>query len=963
MANFTETELESAVTKFVKEDVNTERTDLGPLSTSYTFSEARELVASTLVFDPSAIFYLLSLAANRVNQDVIQALDYLDDIIIAIDEVGGDTTTVTQTSLLEDAAAALIEVERTIEDRNAIAARPFDRYTQALDVFTNNSLTPNVRRLGPGFPDTYEIVRPPQQAQSSIKTNIAELRDLHVVLLAEASQLTEALSEFLEANLPLASIQNTVPKVRNDLRSIKSAFDAATRDGAIEITRDAFLSIQAGRAVITNLTSISDPREARMASSATSSDRAEASYPCSSSTPAEVSSEKGAPFYLTDTTNLAYVKVDGSVVQVATIDVPERGILVGYVGETFDIHDAGAAEMTSGSAGPYTVPASPDNVFDVYVDGVGYRATLTSGSRTAAQVAAEVNAATLIAGGPGTFDDVATASDDAGSLKLSHDTAGENTLILGDAAALNVALGFTNEQEAVGQDANNELRLVTQDSVSTTVSLTNGLARTAAQGAAGSSASPYFEGGTETLETDSGTIEVVTITSSVFGEDSQLKIESLTATQESAVETLGFSEGQEDRGEYASLRSIKNALDTVSGIEVELTEETLQSGNGGTAVDDGGSPKLRLPWGTITASPTDSDTLRITNGANIGWYLISAVSLGGAYDEITVTRPFPVMTGVEAQNQQWELHRDRFTIRSLSMDVDSQIEVEDGVDSGHVYLGLPTAPVIGSVSGVKIKEGTKLLNFTREDVVAGDILTFSGPTYTTEHTVTAVTYDGYQVEVTPEVPGDLSGHEYTVEGSGARAYDQFIQQLLDWFTDVLEPSRYTTNILELERTLNPLLVNKNPSAALIGTARTAANNLRNVYSQTSPYLGLTEILAGFTTLVVPRIDALLDMLRERGLDRAHDLLLLGEFTEFFSAGKDGSSYGGNLLEKMRSIAQNDVPQGRGTEFENADDRLLGSYAGTDSEYDFSDQDDETGIPEIDDVPDLDEDADVVNRSL
>ena len=90
MANFTSAELSAAVTKFVREDVKTERTDLGPLSTDYTFSEVREFVASTLVFDPSAIFYLLSLAANRVNQDVIQALEYLDDVIVAIEEVGGD---------------------------------------------------------------------------------------------------------------------------------------------------------------------------------------------------------------------------------------------------------------------------------------------------------------------------------------------------------------------------------------------------------------------------------------------------------------------------------------------------------------------------------------------------------------------------------------------------------------------------------------------------------------------------------------------------------------------------------------------------------------------------------------------------------------------------------------------------------------------------------------------------------
>ena len=96
MANFTDAELEAYVSQYVRADVKTDRTALGPLDTDYTFAEARELAASTLVFNPSAIFYLLSLSANRVNQDVIQALDYLDDIIVAIGEVGRDTVEVSR---------------------------------------------------------------------------------------------------------------------------------------------------------------------------------------------------------------------------------------------------------------------------------------------------------------------------------------------------------------------------------------------------------------------------------------------------------------------------------------------------------------------------------------------------------------------------------------------------------------------------------------------------------------------------------------------------------------------------------------------------------------------------------------------------------------------------------------------------------------------------------------------------
>jgi hypothetical protein len=693
-----------------------------------------------------------------------------------------------------------------------------------------------------------------------------------------------------------------------------------------------------------------------MKSTATSSDRATAYSPSSESTPAEVTTSRSAPYFINPSTNEIKIEANGGSEQVATLPIPDRATISGSVDETYDIHDISTAEMTSGSAGPYTVPAVPNNVFEIYVDGVGYSAVLTSGSRTAAQIAPEINAATRIDGSSGTFNDEGTASDDAGSLKLVHDTAGDHNLRLGDASTLNVALGFTNEQLAEGEEANNELRFITQDIVVEVVSLTNGAARTAAQVAADIATSAYFEATAETVTTTTGTITVPKITSVAYSEGSHVKVASLTTKQEEAVKTLGFFEDQEDRGDYLKLDELETAISALTGLETDISRTVLQSGNGGTAVLDGGFFKLRLPSGTITATPVAYvDVLRIENGENLGWYPITAVSLGGAFDELTVQRPFPAVTGAEALNQEWKIHRDLLIITSTDTTKTSKLKVNAG--SANSNVGLTAQTYLGTVSGVRIKDGSKFLNFTREDVVAGDKLTLEGPTYTTEHTVTDVTNDGYQIEVTPEVKGDLAAHEYKVEGEGALAYETFSLALASWFTDTLEPSKYEEDILELERTLNPLLVNKNPSAALIGTADTAANNLRTVYST------LEDVLEQFTTSAVARIDALLNMLQERGLDRAHELLLLGEFEEFFGATKDESSYGGNLLEKMRAIAQNDVPQGRSIDEDNVDDRLTGSHDETDADFDFSDQDDESGVPEIDDVPDLDEDDDVLNRSL
>lgn len=955
MANFTSTELEAAVSRYVRSTVKTERTALGPLDVRYSFDEVREFVASTLVFDPSSVFYLLSLAANRVNQDQAQATSYLTDIITGIGEVGRDTTVVTQTSLLEDAAAALLDVERTIRDNSAIAAKPFSRYSQALDSFTAKSLTPNVRRSGSGFPDVYEIVRPPQQAQTAIRAAVAELRDLHVALLAEVRQLAAAFSEFMAANLPLIAIQRSIPLVRQDLRTLKGSFDKATRDGAIEQTRDAFLALQAGKAVVTNLTSISDPSEARMSSTGTSADRAAAASPSATATPAQVLTTLSAPYFVTPTSNELRLELNGGPEQIFTLSVPDPAFVLGSVDEPYDIHGASAAVLNASFVGPYTVPAAPDNLFSLYVDGVGYGVTLTAGSRTAAQLAAEINVAPRLDGLSGLLGSVATASDAAGGLQIEHDTVGAHTLALGSQPTLNTALGFTDGQQAAGEAANNALRFVVQDGTVVEVPLTIGSAQSAGDVAADLAISSFLNASAEVVTTDSGSITVVKVSSASYGEDSHIRVQSTTGAQQEAVKTLGFYENQEDRGDYLLLTDLVRDLSALTGAELVPQYAVLHSGSDGTAAVVAGIPKLLVPAGTLVTLPTTSDRLRILNGANVGWYAIAGVSLGGLFDELLLGRPWPSAVGDEALGLSWEIRRDLLLIASADTSTASAVTVNAA--SANAILGLTAGTLRGKVSGVRVLSGSKPLNFTREDVVAGDRLTLKGPTYSTVHTIASVTEGGYQLEVTPEVPNDLVQHLYQIDGSGALAYAAFIVALDDWTENVLGVSKFTSSIQELERVLNPLLVNKNPSAALIGSATTVSNDLLGVYTE------LKLLLSGFVTLPVPRIDALLDMLLERGLDRAHELLLLGRFSEFFGLSQDAASYGGNLLEKMRSLAQNDVPLGRSSRFGNVEQRLTGSYEETDADLDFSDQDDERGPTAIDDVPDLDADEDFLNKAL
>jgi hypothetical protein len=90
---------------------------------------------------------------------------------------------------------------------------------------------------------------------------------------------------------------------------------------------------------------------------------------------------------------------------------------------------------------------------------------------------------------------------------------------------------------------------------------------------------------------------------------------------------------------------------------------------------------------------------------------------------------------------------------------------------------------------------------------------------------------------------------------------------------------------------------------------------------------------------------------------------LGAFEAFFALTKDTASYGGHLLEKLRAIAQNDVPASTDPDQDNVDSLLTGEYGESDAAEDFTDQENEGGNYEFDDSPRFDDEDDLVEETL
>lgn len=937
MAGYSDAEIETSVARFVKSDISVERDPLGPVDVANKFNEVLQLISSTLVFDPNAIFYLIYLASNRLNTKVLQAIEYLDDIIDGIDELGHRTTEVTRTSLLGDASAALLAVDTILTQSGAISRNAFTRYTSSVDSFIDVSLKPNIKSGS-------ALIRPPQEARDDIRAALPNLSARYEEILATVQQLKLMLGEFNELNLPVLIIQDSVRKARLDLRELQSIFEntATTRDAKVAECRDAYLRLVSGKAVLTNLSTVSDPSEPRVSS--TASLRGRPVLPSGSALygemiPASTSSSRSAPWMVrTGVNDVLSIGEDGNAPTTYTLVPPAFPSVKSYRAGTYNIHAASAASITSSNPEMYTIPAFPDNEAVIIVDGVEFAGNISAGTFTGAQIATFLGGITDRATGTIFLGNVINISY-VGGIQLTYPVSGAHSIAIGDTIVspiptvnVNTVLGFTSGQSAEGSDANNKLEI---DGRTPLVSLTAGAARTRAQIAA--------DINTWAAANFPGVYTAADATTAVLITKTQIGSQTLRMTAESgvddntvrrALEELGFYEGQSDSSQAMSADEVADYINSVGKVNASIVRSTYEDGHTGAVSS---ATLFTIPAGAVTTSRANK-TLVIRSGTNAGSYRIDSNS--GTSIVVSSSTPFQ---DVGATNQSWAIIEDKLVLTSKSQTLSSRLMI--GVATANTELGLTHGTYNGSTTGFRAASSGTDIDFLREDVVKGDILRI--PTEG-DRTILERSEDK-QLEVSPPLSVYASNLDFSILSAAAVAYEAFIADLTAWEV-VKESSAFREDISELDRVLNPLLVNKTPSLALLGDARSTAESLRELLRNTSPE-GLADVLEGFTVARVSRMEASLNMLQERSLDRAYDALLSGQVAAFFGLDKDEASLSGHMLKSMRSVVQDDLPVSKLEE--DADDIAHDEVVvGTDASFDFSDQDENEGISMLGEMPDL-----------
>jgi hypothetical protein len=440
MAGYTDSEIEGAVEQFVKSSVTVEKDPLGPIDADSNFSEVVQLISSTLIFDPNAIFYLIYLASNKLNKDVEAAIEQVEDIEQAIQEVSHRTKEVTRTSLLGDAAAALLDVDRILVDKEVISSQSFSRYTSSLEKFTEASLEPNIKSEG-------EIIRPPQKARSAAITTLTALDEGWEDILGRAEQLGEVLDEFNSLDLAVNVIQDSIRTARTDIQNLRDTFEDAgtTKDEKIAETRDAYLRLTSGKAVLTNLTTITDPSDPRLTSTGTL--RGKAVLPAGSLGELEVAEllcTRSAPW-----------DVEAGSSDALLIKEDSAGSFT-----TYTLTPPSRPSLTSGEAQTYDITSGQDDRMEI--DGLSPTIQLTAGAgRTAAQIATDINtwastnsypySASAVTVGSGIYVKVTKTKDGAQKIRMTADDATHRTKIIEAYKILGFFEGL--EDEAAGLTA------------------------------------------------------------------------------------------------------------------------------------------------------------------------------------------------------------------------------------------------------------------------------------------------------------------------------------------------------------------------------------------------------------------------------------------------------------------------------------------------------------------------------
>lgn len=411
-----------------------------------------------------------------------------------------------------------------------------------------------------------------------------------------------------------------------------------------------------------------------------------------------------------------------------------------------------------------------------------------------------------------------------------------------------------------------------------------------------------------------------------------LEVRAPGSIAEEGARTLGFYPGVVVRAEPTPLVQLAPVLQLQLPRGVVTTERVSPPGleDPGEVTTSLSDPFL-LTWAddAVELPGEEYDEVEILAGPNKGFYQVAGP--GSAPNQVRLRQLLPQTLALgQALTLSARYHQ-------VALAIGSKVE---GLES-HVGLTGPGLPALLGVTEATAEGASPWFQLPAmpRGLQPGDVLELLDGDYqvpVVTAVLEAVETDTKRVRLDQALSrgswafGDSLPLPYGRLRVGKRqGYEILCEALGTWLGG---PSALANYPARLNQAMNPLLTSERPSPLALGQAASVLDEL------TTGLEALGEALRAYaaSTEPVPAVDALLTAFREKGSDRAIDLLVGAQFQAFFALTEDGASYAGAFQAAVRDVAREDLPVRRVNRPEAVQSQLVASAQSEDFEFSSSD---------------------------
>mgnify|MGYP000385510734 CR=1 FL=1 len=898
MASYSAEEVQGVVDQLVRSTIRRPYDTLGTRRTDVTFTDIQESAGGVFLLYQGSPFYFAALSGQRLLEVLTGFTTARDNVLAALRVLRRRSLPVRDLSSLVNARVALSELGGVVTSkkppRDITKVPSYQRFSANVDRFLA-AVGPNIKQAG-------QIVQTPEEARKALPGLVKLMLSSFGEVLRRAGYLKEALRDYNSVGLPGLLAGGVVTRATAMLSARADQLAAMKEAERLTVIRQTVLELLGMKAVVTRFGS-----HGGLTSSGTATGIlqpvSDADRPGS---PGEILVPSAGGLVLVPgqdvpgSTNIMTLWVDGA----STSGPPSVQLY---------LPSSQFPKIDGQQPGPFNIVAGVNNNLQVLLAGVTLvTIPLTPGTRTTAQVATELTTALIPQGfraesffSPLMFDGEVTSTI-TNNLGVAFGTFPPNSVNVGD------EVDFYYGANAV-----------------TTRVVTAVLPSTAAPTNIVVNGAPLVVDTHNRIRYGAPTrrlrLTPVDRKAAVLG---RLTIQLKMPTQ--LERDTGITFGM--YGELIGRAAVTDAETIASYI----------SSNSGSA--QGFLTPSPVFTGTVTSDPSDQQgvlmvsttgvlidmAITVPSGMNAGKYFVAQV-VSATKVKLRTGLPqyrdgFNVAISMEGVQIGFEYYR----VASKSIALTSSMAGTCPRDGGN------TTALLGPVAGT-----TRYCSFVgaSQSVQVGDALElFTTSTAQPSRTLTVL-------RVFPDDVLELDGAiAMNVTWSLTAIALPFARLVVGHVADFEALSRAIGDLLllpgasqhqysvDLNRFLNPLLVNLNPTDQEIGAAE------QRVLALNAIAVPLSAQLTGYQPPHVPEVDQLIRTFKEKGADRAVDILLECRFRDFFGLSQDGTSYSGAFQTAVRDVARLDLPVHKVNRLEASVQHLVSSSASTDYETEHPDLD-------------------------